>query len=264
MTENDDYLLNLVKQFKTKARYKKFIWERNLPPLSKILNRFGSWNTAKKVIERSEYKEHTSSSNNYYYLEKSQVPCKVFLYLVYFYEEDFYKVGITTVGLSSRFKSYPKYKPIDKLLFSREEAFEAETYIKRRIKHSYRPKASNFRAGHTECFKLSGVFTLNHLLKGSKMAWTEEQEKELLNLSNEGLSVKEIAEVIDRPFGTVSNKCTRLGLAKMPRWTLEEEEKLISLSNEGHCTERLALRLGRTEGAIKQKLSRLIKEGMDK
>ncbi len=253
--ENREKYLELVKTFKTQARYKKFIWERDLPPLAEILKEFGSWNAAKSLVTKQENLRIEKET----YLKDYRCS-STFLYLVYFWEEDFYKVGITTEGVRKRFRSFPPYKEIDKILLGNKEAKEAELYILKKIDNPYTPLDKKFINGHTECFKSKYVPNLNQLLEGSNMAWTTQEEEELIKLHSSGLSVKDIAEVLGRAPGTVANKCTRLNLLKMPRWTESEEQALIKLSNEGQSIQRIALRLNRTEGSIKQKISRLLKD----
>lgn len=242
--DTEDYLA-LVKQYKTQAKYKKFIWERNLPPISRIIKEFGSWSAAKNLVE---YEEPQGSSTS------------TFLYLVYFYDEGFFKVGITKEGVYKRLLGYPDYQVIDKILMGWNEAVDAEAFIVNKVTNPYRPYSVKFKSGHTECFKSGETQNLNKLLKGSNMAWSIEEEKELTDLHAEGLLVKEIAVKLNRPLGTVANKCTRLGLSNKTRWTEKDEQELIKLSNEGHSTERIALRLNRTMGAIQQKISRLLRK----
>ena len=236
----EDYLA-LVRKYNTEANYNRNLKLQNLPPTARIKKKYGSWGAARKEAETVESGTST------------------FLYLVHFWDEDFYKVGLTKVGVKKRFRGYPSYSLIDKILMGWEEGLRAEAFILSNIKERYKPISTKFKGGHTECYKSDEVFTLNYLLKGSGMAWTKEEEKELIKLHSMGISTKLIAEELGRAQGTIANKCTRLGLSQVNRWTKEDEDELTKLSNEGHSNERIALRLNRTVSAIKQKITRMLK-----
>jgi len=90
------------------------------------------------------------------------------------------------------------------------------------------------------------------------MAWTAEEENYLIKMYDKGVPNKEIAKTLDKPLGTVNNKCTRMGLSRMSRWSEDDIKSLIDMSNEGFTSRRMAIRLGRTEAAIEKKISRLM------
>jgi len=78
------------------------------------------------------------------------------LYLLYFEEEDMYKVGITQRTISLRFSGSPKYTIIDSLETNVEECLELEdSILGSMFKFKYVPSNPWFeRNGKTECFKL--------------------------------------------------------------------------------------------------------------
>ena len=81
-------------------------------------------------------------------------PCS--LYLVYFEEEGFYKVGITQNSINTRFKGYPTYKIVETLTFSNlEEAKKVEAKLLSMIKpFQYKPLVFKY-GGATECFQIT-------------------------------------------------------------------------------------------------------------
>lgn len=81
-------------------------------------------------------------------------PCS--LYLVYFIEEGFYKIGITQNSVNTRFNGYPTYKIVEVLTFSNlEEAKKVEAKLLSMIKpFKYKPLVFKY-GGATECFQLT-------------------------------------------------------------------------------------------------------------
>ncbi len=80
-------------------------------------------------------------------------PCK--LYLIYFTEENFYKIGITQNTINTRFQGYPTYKIIEVLNFDTlEKAREVEARVKKMVEpYQYHPLV--FKYGATECFQVT-------------------------------------------------------------------------------------------------------------
>lgn len=83
-------------------------------------------------------------------------PCQ--LYLVYFVEEGFYKIGITQNNVNTRFNGYPTYKIIETLTFKDlEEAKKVENRLMEMVKpFQYTPLV--FKYGSTECFQIPKLF----------------------------------------------------------------------------------------------------------
>lgn len=79
------------------------------------------------------------------------------LYLLYFEEEDMYKVGITQRTVSLRFAGSPKYIIVDQLETDVEECLDLEeAVLSSMFKFKYLPANPWFeRNGKTECFKLA-------------------------------------------------------------------------------------------------------------
>lgn len=88
------------------------------------------------------------------------------VYLLYFTELDIYKVGITQQQVRSRFAGAPKYKLLDSLTTSLEEALYFEKELLKSVKDCARlPNHGWFyRNGRTECFYKQGVKSLEDLL----------------------------------------------------------------------------------------------------
>lgn len=117
----------------------------NIPHPDTIQTRFGSW---AKALEAAGLDHNINSY---------RTDCPTLLYLIHFYNEDFYKIGITQGTLKERFSGYPKFKLIDSVMLptygeakelEREALANTEQYI---------PDSFKQRAGYTECFKLDQV-----------------------------------------------------------------------------------------------------------
>ena len=98
-------------------------------------------------------------------------PCS--LYLVYFIEEDFYKIGITQNSINTRFKGYPTYKIVEVLTFGNlEEAKRVEAKLLSMVKpFRYTPLVFKY-GGATECFQI--ITKVNSIM--DLVAYTEAYE----------------------------------------------------------------------------------------
>lgn len=142
-------LLELVRKYKTNDFYNSSVIRDNLPPISVIRNKYGSWTEARLAAGLPE-----SVGVQKDYIETT-------IYLLYFEEDQFYKIGITQRSLSERFCAYPKYEVIDLVKTSLCEAREYEKAMKAAIsEYQYSPSHPKFykenkggAGGHTECFK---------------------------------------------------------------------------------------------------------------
>lgn len=78
------------------------------------------------------------------------------LYLLYFKEENMYKIGITQRTIALRFAGSPEYTIVDRLESSVDECLELESILlSSMFKFKYMPVNPWFdRNGKTECFKL--------------------------------------------------------------------------------------------------------------
>lgn len=84
--------------------------------------------------------------------------------------------------------------------------------------------------------------------------YTKKETEQLVKLVNEGLSVKEISDIMNRTPGSIHGKLRNLGIKPKSQtfyyWSREESEKLMKLADEGWSNEEIGEMLGRTPGAI--------------
>ncbi|QBL97952.1 luxR family bacterial regulatory protein [Exiguobacterium phage vB_EauM-23] len=88
-------------------------------------------------------------------------------------------------------------------------------------------------------------------------AWTMKDIAMLRELSEQGKSNKEIAEIMDR---SVKSIVGRKGLAKIAKpndWTKEEEAMLREMVEQGMTVRHMASQIGRSFVAVREKKSRL-------
>lgn len=111
----------------------------NMPSLYSIISTFGSWSAATEAagieIAKSGLKRHKDT----------------ILYLVYFPDEDFYKVGITQQSVNARLRGYSPFKIVDFVVF--DNLADSEYYESIALANVVPFIPSTFGAGKTECFK---------------------------------------------------------------------------------------------------------------
>lgn len=92
------------------------------------------------------------------------------LYLIYFTEENFYKVGITQQTIADRFLGYPQHDVVEVLTFDTLElAKEIEKELLKAVKpFKYTPLV--FKSGSTECFQCPKVKSMTDLMAYAE-AW---------------------------------------------------------------------------------------------
>jgi hypothetical protein len=143
-------LISFVKEYKTIDAYRAFCKEaNNAPAESQFYKVFGSWTQARIAAGLPP------SSGNLDSTEPTTV------YLVWFVEDDVFKVGVTQRSVQQRFASTNlDYHVVDSISCSMEAALLLEKEILNRYKNSlvYFDKLES--NGATECFRLDHVPSL--------------------------------------------------------------------------------------------------------
>ena len=98
-------------------------------------------------------------------------------------------------------------------------------------------------------------------------AWTEDDDKQLIEMYNNGCPYETISERLDRKKDAIGRRVSRLkqkGVLKQRdnnmfnrRWTLEEDHKIVDMHNSGMTNRQIADEMKRTEGVIKVRLQQL-------
>lgn len=140
----NDYLLSLIKQHRTSAKLRELSYNnQNIPWPTIMARRFGSWDNAIKL----------AGIDTTYGMQDDK---ETTLYLVYFIEENFYKIGITQTKPEIRLKGYPSFNIIDTRLY--ENLSLAKTQEKLLLSklsdHRYLPLEFGTKGGQTECFQV--------------------------------------------------------------------------------------------------------------
>lgn len=97
-------------------------------------------------------------------------------------------------------------------------------------------------------------------IRKSKRTWTDEEIQQLINLKNEGLTYKKIAQKLNKTRDSVHSMYKQLkkkGFNKtifQKFWTEEEIQTLINLRNEGKQIKEIAKILNKTPEAVKSKI----------
>ncbi|AJD31692.1 hypothetical protein FDE98_16635 [Clostridium sporogenes] len=95
--------------------------------------------------------------------------------------------------------------------------------------------------------------------------WNELEDRRLKNMWKSNLSLKEIAERLNRSCSSIRHRSKRLGLVPTRKvnipWKKEEIETLINMKEKGALDREIAWELGRSTGNISWKRKELIKQG---
>ena len=100
--------------------------------------------------------------------------------------------------------------------------------------------------------------------------WTENEETKIKELREKGLTVQEIADILNRNRNSVASKIKKMikqGLLKRQKgvinkssWTKEEEETLLKLKNSGKTWKEISQILGKTAEAARSKYRTIVKD----
>ena len=132
-------LIELIKIEPSSNKHPTYIYHN-------ALRLFGSWAEAQKQAGvRSKMG-----------FMRPELPTTV--YLVYFKDENLYKIGITQVGINKRFSGYPEYEIIDSLETNLDNALEIE---KRVLSLVNKTEPISFKRGKTETF--TSEFKINKI-----------------------------------------------------------------------------------------------------
>jgi len=142
----DDYI-KLIKKYSTFENYQSNVCIDKLPPVDRIRKYYGSWTKARQAA---------GLDGSIGVLDPAKPTT---FYLLYFFDEDFYKVGLTQRSLNDRFSGYPEYCVLDTInttldIAKRLESSTLSSYDKYHPQHCkfYREHGGG-SGGHTECFK---------------------------------------------------------------------------------------------------------------
>ena len=137
----DTPLLELVSRYKTMKLYEANLLKDKLPPVKRIVKEYGSWSEAKILAGQ------TPSTGAVLPGDPSV------LYLVYF-EEGFYKIGITSRSIKERFRGYPKFKVVECCPMTWKEARAAERFLLKKYEAGtvQTDNKAIRESGITECF----------------------------------------------------------------------------------------------------------------
>lgn len=97
--------------------------------------------------------------------------------------------------------------------------------------------------------------------QNSYKPWTDDEFRQLLELSDTHKTIGEIAIILDRPYESVKQKLKKNKIKAKPLrnaiWSNDEEILLEDLWSKNISTKTIAKKLHRSEGAIKQKAERM-------
>lgn len=100
-------------------------------------------------------------------------------------------------------------------------------------------------------------------LKRDKMnfdKWSNNEEKQLIEMKNNGYKNKEIARELNRSLSSVTNKIIQMDLTeerKYQNWTKKERKKLHELVERGLTDKEIAKKLNRTFASVMNERNRL-------
>ena len=131
---SEDYLLNLVRKYKTQDNL-NHNREEGEPSSGPIVRMFGSWSEA---LIRAGMELNTGA------FHKGPTT----LYLIEF--DEFYKIGLTQRSVAERLRGFPKYIILDEVILDFDEAWQLERDILNWMK-PYKV-VGNLPNGNEECF----------------------------------------------------------------------------------------------------------------
>lgn len=140
-------LLSAVKKFPTfNSLELASSKDSSVPSRSAVVRKFGSWNNA---LEKAGLPRNISGLRP----DKPTI-----IYLVYFLDENFYKIGITQNSVAKRLSGYPEYIVLDVITeLTLQKAIDLEKELLQYTdKHKYTPVVFG-DSGHTECFKTKQI-----------------------------------------------------------------------------------------------------------
>lgn len=92
------------------------------------------------------------------------------------------------------------------------------------------------------------------LYQGSFQTWSDEDLEQLRILREQGLTVNQIAQKLERTSKAVEGKLSVIGIHAQSRWTDKDKEKLRIMAEQGRSVEEIAQKLDRSFDAITRQL----------